>query len=173
MFCRYCGKEVLDEAYMCPSCGSMLKELPIQQAEAAQIAKPTQTIEEKPQKKRDKYKVPAMVLSIVAIVLSGIQLAFVLGTMSTLGVALFGSSVVGSDDWAALGWLGVVWFAYGVWALIGLSPFSTATGIIGFCFGRKTENEKIKKLSIVAFVLAIIVAVCAVFAYAFIFVGNV
>ena len=166
MFCRYCGKEVLDQAYMCPSCGRMLKELP------SPIVEPI-PIEEKPQKKRDKYKVPAMVLSIVATVLSGIQLAFVLGTMSTLGVALFGSSVVGSDDWAALGWLGVVWFAYGVWALIGLSPFSTATGIIGFCFGRKTENKKIKKLSIVAFVLAIIVAVCAVFAYAFIFVGNV
>ena len=166
MFCRYCGKQVLDEAYMCPSCGKMLKELP------TPIVEPMQ-IEEKPQQKRDKYKVPAMVLSIVTLVLSVVQLCFVFGTLSTLGVALFGSAVSPSDDWAALGWFGVVWFAYGAWALMALSPASTTTGIIGLVFGRKTENRKMKKLSVAAFVLSMIVLVFALFIYAFVMYNNI
>ena len=165
MFCRYCGKEVLDQAYMCPSCGRMLKELP------APIVEPIQ-IEEKPQKKRDKYKVPAMVLSIVTLVLSGIQLCFVASTLSMFGIAFLGVGSSLNGSWEALGWLGVVFFAYTVYILIGLSPFSTATGIIGLVFGRKTENKKMKKLSVAAFVLALVAAVCAIMVVTFILFNN-
>ncbi|MGN1051975.1 MAG: DUF4190 domain-containing protein [Candidatus Scatosoma sp.] len=28
MYCSKCGKEILDEAYMCPHCGTMVRDLP-------------------------------------------------------------------------------------------------------------------------------------------------
>ncbi len=30
MFCRYCGKELSEDAYLCTNCGNLVKDLPVQ-----------------------------------------------------------------------------------------------------------------------------------------------
>ena len=159
MFCRYCGNEVLEQAYMCPACKNMLKALPTEKFVTEQESDASKESAKSP--KRDKFKVAGMVLSIVCIVLSAVQILFLFGAFSAFATALWGMEYT-QDDWAALGWFGVVLFAYSWVISMALSPFSTATGIVGFIFGRKTEHKKVKKLSLVSFILAMIALTIAI-----------
>ena len=46
MFCRYCGKEILDEAVLCPHCGVMVKNVTL----------PTQQVQNVPKKVKETSK---------------------------------------------------------------------------------------------------------------------
>ena len=78
MYCRICGKEIKDEAVVCPHCGCAVKEEPIKNYE-----------EEYDNEKSDKINI----MSLVGFILSLISLFLALwGTVAIVGLIL---SIIG------------------------------------------------------------------------------
>lgn len=163
MFCRYCGKQVLDQAYMCPSCGSMLKELPTQKVETVQIAAPTQTIEPK-----DNYKAKTRIFSIVGIALGALQILLIGAAMVLLGSIGYFTEIGKEGEAVVAAVYGLFSFAGGAYVSF-LYPVTLTMGIMGFCNGRKTQDAKGKKLSVAAFIISLVAAVFVALLWVFIF----
>ena len=134
---------------MCPSCGSMLKELPTQKVETVQIAKSMHTTEEKP---KDDYKVKTRIFSIIGIALGALQILLIGAAMVLLG-SIGHFTETGKDGEAVVAAVyGLFSFAGGAYASF-LYPVTLTMGIMGFCNGRKTQDAKGKRLSVAAFFL--------------------
>ena len=52
MFCRFCGKQIHDEAYVCPACGGQVKAFPPSVSPAYPQAQPPAPADRKPALKR-------------------------------------------------------------------------------------------------------------------------
>lgn len=173
MYCRYCGKEVIDTAFVCPSCGSLIGKLPPeyqkqveeewkkqqevdtffgtqQSQQSAQTQQPQPTPcamqAQQPVSRKEKvFSTLAKVLSIIGIVFSGIALFCLL--LAVTDMITYGDGVL-----FALGWI------YGmVCGVIGCQ-----LGIAGFVFGcLQKRSQGVKKLSTWAFVLGIVSCVLA------------
>lgn len=76
MFCRICGKEIHDEAVICPSCGCQVKET------AATTSQP-----EKEQKKANILCIIGFVLSLVSLIIALYGVVAIAGlVLSIIGV---------------------------------------------------------------------------------------
>lgn len=68
MFCRNCGKELCDDAFVCPSCGCLAKDLPKTQGVAVKTASSTkETDTSLENRKGGKAKTATFILCIVAL----------------------------------------------------------------------------------------------------------
>ena len=158
MFCRYCGKEVLDQAYMCPSCGRMLKELP------SPIVEPIQ-IEEKP---KDDYKVKTRIFSIIGIALGALQILLIGAALVLIGSIGYFTEMCKEGEAVVAAVYGLFSFAGGAYASF-LYPVTLTMGIMGFCNGRKTQDTKGKRLSVAAFIISLVAAIFVAVLWVFIF----
>ena len=145
MFCRYCGKEILDEAVLCPHCGVMVKKIDLtaQQAQnASQKAKENKTDccceLKKTRLTRIFGTVSAVLCGLVLMILFG-------GIVEQLGYFMGYSSSV--YDRNALSDAASGAFLFGLIAL----GFSIAS----FVLGLKQNNVGVRYLSTIIFVASI------------------
>lgn len=165
MFCKYCGKEVSDYAFVCPHCGGLIGELPnaktqAQQAKEADHFFGTATntgaqaaTMQPPSKKHVVFAKVSKIISIVSLVFSGI--AFFSLALAALGMLAGGLD--GHEVWFALYVMGLIYgFACGVITL--------QLGIVGFVFGRiQKHSMEVANLSKTAFILCLISFVLSLF----------
>ncbi|MBE7079141.1 MAG: hypothetical protein E7380_04725 [Clostridiales bacterium] len=143
MFCRHCGKEVFDEAFVCPSCGGQLRHIP-----TAQPAPQTN--------RRAKFAKVSRILSTVTAILNGVALGFWL--MKIIGTVIgFKGGETGEHVGA---WMMVYgWIFSMIFALI-----ACEAGTAGFVFGLiQKDNRKVKRFAIIVFVVSVVLATVGVF----------
>ena len=164
MFCRYCGKEILDQAVLCPHCGMMVKQVDFSALQQPQVAKPPQVgwqqsqvqpqMYAQPQtlppeivdKKAEDLKTPlARIFGIISAVFIGLSLAVLIGALFSYLYYYGGysSSQYGTelyDDVAAALLFGFV---------------ALGTGITTFVLGLKQKNVGVRYVSTVIFIASI------------------
>ena len=164
MFCRFCGNQVRDEAYICPSCGRELKEIP------AEITMPHVRVE-RPRKPRGKAKLQRLCR-----------------TFSTLGIA-FNAAGFGLMLLQVLGWVllfigtsqpvyneaveaclvlamfcGYFGFIFSI-IFVGLgADFATGAFILGLI---QKEDKELKRRAIGVFVGGMVLLVVWIFSFMF------
>lgn len=154
MFCRFCGQQTRDEAYVCPACGGQLKAFPAELfQDQIPYARPTQ-----PSRKFFRL---AKIFSIIATALSGITL---LGGAWFVFMLCMGM-VLGGDG----GLLLVIFSVYGMFAMVGFAPFALTTGIMAFVF-KKKSLQPTGKFPIFAFIFGITAFVIGFGSYIFLIV---
>lgn len=161
MFCRYCGKELLDEAVVCPHCGCLVHEIKTaqddsqtdSQADLQTDLQPVAQAVEQPVVSRKFYRLKK-IFSIVGTALSGVALLCTLFSMWLMLLAF--ASNDGNGGAIAFAILAIIfWFYFSV----AISPFALASGILAFVFGGKTEKRG--AFAVTAFVLGIVAFVVA------------
>ena len=174
MFCKYCGNELADNAVVCTKCGCLAVNLPVEEIPQTQPIQQAQPIPQTPQQKQNgglKKKIPAIILSALTLELCITMFAFIVLTFWTFLMAVIGTDVT-QEDWSGLGWMGVVFFVYMMYALIGVAPIALATGITGFCFGKQTDSSVVRKLSVAGLVVSIVLAATTAFLWTMVFFNN-
>lgn len=145
MFCRYCGKEILDEAVLCPHCGVMVKKINLPAQNAAQSQPVAQPVQQTPScaEKKDEIKKTrlARVFGVVSSVFSGLSLLFVLSGFATMLYYWMGSSYYYDDG------------SFGAAIFMGL--IALGTGIASFILGLRQKNAGVRYISTVIFVASI------------------
>ena len=174
MFCRYCGKEVLDQAYMCPSCGRMLKELPIQAESSTPSIQeidmsPSLSTEQKTASDSHKYK--AMIFSIIGMNFSVGQILLTGPALAMLNSISFFTESEHPSIAFLFAFIGVLFLA-GSFYLSFLYPVCLGMGIAGFCLGRKTKNSVIRKLSVAVLPVSLVAGVFVAFLWIFVLSGG-
>ena len=165
MFCKYCGKEVAEHAFVCPSCGGLIGELPNAQAQAQKakeadqffgnVSQPNAQTANTPQPPSRKYVVFARVSKIVSI----ISLVFSGLTAFLLMLAFMGGVSGSYGDGSGYAMLAFGW----IYAII-CGAVALELGIVGFVFGRIQKYDlSVKKLSKVAVILCIIAFAWSIF----------
>ena len=126
MFCRFCGNELHNEAYVCPSCGRLVKPLPTEYSDE-QMQPCPQPI----QPSRKFYRL-AKIFSILGTVFSGLTLLFgvIFLSMIVFGVTLMGDA----------GIILVLYSLFALLAMVGFAPFALTMGILAFVFSRKSPE---------------------------------
>ena len=169
MYCKYCGKEVAEHAFVCPSCGGLIGELPNAQTQPQKEAEesfgdsPLQPVPQaKTQEEMEKQKTAnrhqklaklSKTFGVVSLILAGIA-AFL------LMIATFGgiSMSYGNNETASIA------FIFGWLYAILLGALSGAFGIASFVLGLiQKDSEGVKKLSTTAFVLGLVVFFVSIF----------
>lgn len=145
MFCRYCGKEILDEAVLCPHCGVMVKNVTL----------PTQQVQNVPKKVKEektdtccelKQTRLTRIFGIVSAVLSGLVLMILFGGI----VEQFGYFMGYSSSIYDMNALMDAASGAFLFSMIGLG-----FGIASFVLGLKQKNVGVRYLSTVIFVASI------------------
>lgn len=91
MYCRFCGKQVADEAYLCPSCGCLIKPLP--QTEVDFAAKAVELpAKEGPSNAQKKLHKLSKIFTKVGIILNAIAFGFLVLGLIFFAVAAYGLS---------------------------------------------------------------------------------
>ena len=150
MFCRYCGKELIDEAYVCPDCGGLVRPLPSVQTQA-QPAQP---------ERKEKLEKLSRVFAKIGLIMNAVAFGMcVLSLTCFLGLR-FGAWVNESEGFAwALLWL------YSWMISVGVASISCEVSTAGFVLGLiQKHNEEVKKFAIGVFVGNLAVMQAAVIA---------
>ena len=164
MFCRFCGKQVLHEAYMCPSCGCMIRPLP--QAVAPVTVEAPISIEPSKAHKTlhrlsKKFTNVGVVLNAVAFALMILMMCFTVIAMVladeyyylTELSNLTEEQIAKVEEVMDAGIVGVVFGIYGLIVIAVSSELST----LGFIFSLIQRVEPgIKKKSIPVFVVSMV-----------------
>ena len=164
MFCRFCGNQVRDESYFCPSCGRGLKE------HSSELATP-QVWVERPRKPRGKAKLQRLcrVFGSLGIAFNAVGFACML--LQLLGwIALFiGTS---QPTYNAIAETFIVWaficgyygFIFGlIFIAIGVD-FSTAAFIFGLI---QKEDKALRRRAIGVFIGGMVLLLILIFSFAF------
>ena len=158
MFCKYCGKEILDQAVLCPHCGMMVKNVDFSalQEQAKPMAQPTQfsqptaqiqselTEDEKAANELRTAKL-ARIFGIIAAVFIGLSLAVVIsGIYSYLYYYQgYSSSQYSSELYESAS------------AALLFGFVSLGGGIASFVLGLKQTNAAVRYISTVIFIASI------------------
>ena len=165
MFCRFCGKQVLDEAYMCPSCGCMIRPLP-------QTVAPV-TVEAPASKEPSKaHKVLHRLsknFTKVGVILNAIGFAFMILSIIFMIIGLVGAEEYGylsqlssstmeelnyAEEMMATGM--IFWYVFGLYGLI-VVAVSSELSTVGFVFSLiQKVDPSIKKKSIPVFAVSVV-----------------
>lgn len=146
MFCRYCGKEILDEAVLCPHCGVWVKkiDLPVQ-AKKDEAVKPAESAEN--ERKNDLAK--SRLLRIFGI----ISFAFVCLT------ALLVAGGLASNIYYYMGYSSSYYYPEYANEAFGVGVFTAmialGAGIVCFVFGLKQKNASLRFLATLVFIAAV------------------
>ena len=153
MFCTNCGKELSDNAYVCISCGALVR---------SEMAKNAKCVKKETEKGAGENNVLLKVLMLVAFLAAFIAIAFLLLSLaaSWIDLTVYESAYSGDIYGYA-----VHYADYGIWvfALI-FSLVCLAMAITQFIIGliREKGFSTLKMLSIVAFALGVCVFVCTI-----------
>ncbi|MBQ8394740.1 MAG: zinc ribbon domain-containing protein [Clostridia bacterium] len=167
MFCRFCGNEVHDEAYICPSCGRQIKafpndfaEEPVQPAELAPIEQPT------PPKGKATVKRLSRVFGTLGIVFNALGFAFMLATLLGWIMLMVGEAQV--DYYASEPYfvIGTLFLMYGgIFGLI-FTAFATEFATAAFVLGLiQKEDRTLKRRSIGVFVASMVIMALFIFVF--------
>lgn len=163
MFCRYCGKEILDEAVLCPHCGVWVKDIdlpvrtkkdeaaavePVKPAEVAEIAEVTE-VTEAAENEREKDLAKSRLLRIFGI----ISFAF------TCVTALLVAGGLASNIYYYMGYSSSYYYPEYANEAFGFGVFTAmvalGTGIPCFVLGLKQKNASLRLLATLVFVAAV------------------
>lgn len=176
MFCRFCGKQVLDEAYMCPSCGCMIRPLP-------QTVAPV-TVEAPASKEPSKaHKVLHRLsknFTKVGVILNAIGFGFTILSIIFMIIGLVGAEEYGylsqlcsstmeelnyAEEMMATGIM--FWYFFGLYGLIAVAV-SSELSTVGFVFSLiQKVDPSIKKKSIPVFAVAMFLMYQMTFVFIF------
>lgn len=138
MFCRYCGKELLDEAVLCPNCGRIVKKADY----SAQKNGLGQTDKQADQDKADKRRASlSKTFGVTASVFIWLSLAMTLSGI----IEYFNYCHAGYSSPISEGYIGAT-----IMGLIALG-----FGITSFVWGIKQKNYAVKYISTIIFVASI------------------
>ena len=167
MFCRYCGNELPENAVVCLKCGCLVNgtiaNVPQNEPIAPQMiemqpnmeAQPimgVQTVETQTKKPSRKFFRLTKIFSIVATALSCVTVVCALWFFALMYAALS----AGNTNGVNYGGMAIAIFAlFGLYGMLGVSPFALTTGILAFVFKRKSP-ERTGAFPVVAFVLGLI-----------------
>lgn len=162
MFCRYCGKEILDEAVLCPHCGVMVKDVdfsalqgqaqaktqqPQVGVQAQVVLQPQAEVEKADNACKDELKTTRLtrIFGIISAVFSGLSLAVLISALFSYLYYYGGysSSQYGTelyDDVAAALLFGFV---------------ALGTGITTFILGLKQKNVAVRYISTIIFIASV------------------
>ena len=133
MFCPYCGKELIDKAYVCTDCGALVRELPKAQ---------TQPVPALPNR-REKLEKPTRLFATVSAIVNAAALTFFVLSIFSKAFGWGWETSVDADE---------LWFSfckYG-WSLTAVNlEISLTAFILGFI---QKYNVKVKKFAIGVFV---------------------
>ena len=157
MFCRYCGNEINDQAYVCPKCGCLARELPSNVGDTDKKRAGEAVVSgnlSNPSNPSRKFNILAKIFSIVGTALSAVIL---------LSVSLFMMFYFSADLGLELGAVFLAIYAVlGIYIAFIFWPFALATGILALVFGNKSNKEELKPLARTAFTLSIVAAACTI-----------
>ena len=140
MFCPYCGKELIDKAYVCTDCGALVRELTKGQ---------TQHVPALPNR-REKLEKPTRVFATVSAIVNAAALAFFV-------LSIFAKAF----GWNATDELWFSFWKYGWFLTVVNLELSLTAFILGFI---QKYNVKVKKFAIGVFVGDLFVMLAAVIA---------
>ena len=154
MYCRFCGKELVNEAFACPSCGGLVHPLPKENIQPAQTER-----KEKVERLSHIFSKIGMILNIVAFGVCLLSLTCFFGFAYVKGWETVEEGIA----WMLL-WL----YAWMASVSVGATAceFATAGFILGLI---QKHNEKVKKRAICTFIASIIITLTAMFGFFFIF----
>lgn len=164
MFCRHCGREVMNEAYICPSCGGLIKPLP----QADYFTQPTET----PKKGKARLARLSRIFSKLGGIFGGIGLGFFLLQIVGWIIIFAVNSYTGAHqnaDGFVYEWyrdillLATMFILYGlIFSLIFVSIAAEAA-TAGFVMGLiQAEDKAVKKRGITVFIFTMVTALFAV-----------
>lgn len=154
MYCRFCGKELVNEAFVCPDCGGLVRPLQKENIQPAQTER-----KEKLEKLSHIFAKIGMILNAVSFGVCVLSLTCFLGFAYIEGWQTPEEGIA----WALL-WL-YSWMASV--AIAGTAcEFSTAGFIMGLI---QKHNEKVKKFAVGVFVASIVLTLVSMFGFFFIF----
>ena len=142
MFCKYCGKEHLDEAVVCPHCGMMVKQIA---TPAAAPAKPLASVAkayEAPVDGVAKGTKMAKLFGMFAAIAIAVTFLFVFITIANLGLYSTSRYSIWDEDLIIAAWL------FG-WTALGM-------GITSFIMSVKQKDMGVKYVSLVVFIMSIL-----------------
>ena len=148
MFCPYCGKELIEEAYICPDCGALVRELPKEQTQSAQST-PSQP------SRKEKLEKVTRVFATISVIANAVAIAFFVLSIFAKAFGWIGETSVEADE---------LWFSfwkYGWFLTVMTLEISLAAFILG-CIQK--YNAKVKKFAIGVFVGNLAVMQAAVIA---------
>ena len=165
MFCRFCGKQVLDEAYMCPSCGCMIRPLP-QAVAPVTVEAP---ISNEPSKAHKTLHRLSKNFTKVGVILNAIGFAFTILSIIFMIIGLVGAEEYGylsqlssstmeelnyAEEMLAGGVIG--WYCFSIYGLIVLA-ISSELSTVGFVLSLiQKVDPSIKKKSIPVFAVSVV-----------------
>lgn len=166
MFCRHCGRAVMEQAYVCPSCGGLIKPLP----QAEYVAQPTPA--PNPSNKKKRLARLSHIFSKLGGIFNGIGLGFFLLELIGWAIIFAVNGYTGAHqnaDGIVYGWYGdiILWatmfILYGwMFSLIFVAVAAEAA-TAGFVMGLiQAEDKAVKKRGIVVFVVTMVTTVVAV-----------
>ena len=140
MFCKYCGKEHLDEAIVCPHCGMMLKQIPTPVA-AAPAAKPVAKAPVAVGELEKATKL-AKLFGMFAAIAIAMTFFLIVATIASMGSFSMTHYSLWDEDLVIFSWL------FG-WTALGM-------GITSFILSVKQSNYAVKYVSLVLFIFSIL-----------------
>lgn len=161
MYCKYCGKEVSEHAFVCPACGGLLGEIvPVQTQtkEAAQNvpAQPLKTTSQEEsgtqttERKHERLAKLSKTFGILSLSFAGATACILL--FATLG-GLITQYGTGTESWLSDGVAFVLGWLYSM--IFG--TLAMGFGVPSFVLGLiQKDSESVKKISTIAFVLGIV-----------------
>ncbi len=164
MFCRHCGREVMKEAYICPSCGGAIKPFP----QTDYFAQPAET----PQKGKPRLQRLSRIFSNLGAIFNGIGLGFFLLQIVGWVIIFAVNGYTGAHQNAegiVYGWytdillLATMFILYGwIFSLIFVAIAAEAA-TAGFVMGLiQAEDKAVKKRGIVIFIVTMVTTLLAV-----------
>lgn len=152
MFCKYCGKEVDEQAYVCTGCGCLIERTPQKKQENK---KPTGQEDLETVSQKSKIQLWLKILIIIAFSCIGVALIFDFSAIADahIYVSSYSSSVYFYPGYSSFAIYG---FIYGI--------LSLCAGTTAFILALIKEKEftKLKLLSIISFIMATAVFVVGV-----------
>ncbi len=153
MFCRYCGKEILDEAVLCPHCGVMVKNVDFSALQAQAKVQQPQALQGQTEVKKvdnactDELKTTRLtrIFGIISAVFIGLSLAIVLS-------GLF-SYLYYYEGYFDPEYNTELYDATAAALLFGF--VALGTGITTFVLGLKQKNVGVRYVSTVIFIASI------------------
>ena len=131
MYCKKCGKEVLDDAVICTGCGSWVKEEPKKQTDMAATEKSAKL---------------SKLFGVIAFSLIMTTLFFVF------------AGIAGWEVSTRYGYTDIVWDSASIGGAIVFGSIALGFGITSFVFGIKAkENIAIRYIATLIFIMSIVV----------------